>query len=59
MSLSELNDTEAIAEAGNIADSLANVTSAAEEPIFAADIDLAVGILTTLNKYDNMFLIIS
>ena len=54
MSLSELNDTEAIAQAGNIADSLANVTLAAEEPIFAADIDLAVGILTTLNKYDTI-----
>ena len=47
MALSQLNETEAIKEAGNIANSLANVT---ENPIFAADIDLAVNIVSTLNK---------
>ena len=52
MSLNELNETERIAEASNIANSLANVTSSTENPIFAADIDLAVNIFSTLNKYD-------
>ena len=51
MSLSELIETERIAEASNIANSLANVTST-ENPIFAADINLAVNIVSTLNKYN-------
>ena len=50
MALSQLNETEAIKEAGNIANSLANVTAPTESPIFAADIDLAVNIVSTLNK---------
>ena len=41
MFLSELN-----------ANSLADVTSSEEKPIFAADINLAVNIISTLNKYD-------
>ena len=52
MSLSELIETERITEASNIASSLANVTSSTENPIFAADINLAVNIVSTLNKYD-------
>ena len=52
MFLSELNETETITEAGNIANSLADVTSSEEKPIFAADINLAVNIISTLNKYD-------
>ena len=52
MSLSELIETERITEASNIANSLANVTSSTENPIFAADISLAVNIVSTLNKYD-------
>ena len=51
MFLSELNETETITEAGNIVSSLANVTSSEEKPIFAADINLAVNIISTLNKY--------
>ncbi len=54
MSLSELNETEIITEAGIIADSLANVTSSIEESIFAADITSVVDILSTLNKYDDI-----
>ena len=50
MSLNELNETERIAEASNIANSLAHVTSSTENPIFAADIELAVNIVSTLNK---------
>ena len=52
MSSSELNETERISKASNIANSLANATSSTETPIFAADIDLAVNIVPTLNKYD-------
>ena len=54
MSLSELNETEIITEASIIADALANITSSTEESIFAADITLAVGILSALNKYENI-----
>ena len=51
MALSQLNETEAIKEAGNIVNSLANVTAPTESsPIFAADIDLAVNIVSTLNR---------
>ena len=50
MALSQLNETEAIKEAGSIANSLVNVTAPKESPIFAADIDLAVNIVSTLNK---------
>ena len=56
MSLGELNETEAIKAAGDIAGSLANVTAPTESPIFAADIDLAVNIVSSLNKYDNHFM---
>ena len=38
-------------EATIIANSLANATSSTQEPLFAADIDLAVNIVSTLNKY--------
>ena len=55
MSLSELKDTEIIAEASIIADALATVTSSTEDSIFAADITLAVDILSTLNKYENIY----
>ena len=53
MSLMDLNETEKIAEAGTIANSLVNVTSSTNDSIFAADIDLAVNIISTLNEYDN------
>ena len=56
MSLGELNETEAIKAAGDIAGSLANVTAPTESPIFAADIDLAVNIVSSLNKYDNHYM---
>ena len=53
MSLSDLNETETIAEAGTIANSLANVTSSTNDTIYPADIGLAVNTLSALNKYDN------
>ena len=56
MSLGELNETEAIKAAGDIAGSLANVTAPTESPIFAADIDLAVNIVSSLNKYDDHYM---
>ena len=57
MSLSELNETEIIAEAGIIANALADLTSSTEESIFAANISLAVDILSILNKYENIYVI--
>ena len=51
--MNELNETEAIAVTSNIASTLVNVTAPTEEPIFAQDINLAVDILSTLNKYEH------
>ena len=53
MSLNDLNESEKIAEVSTIANSLANVTSSTNDSILAADIDLAVNIISTLNEYDN------
>ena len=50
--MNELNETEVIAVTSNIASTLVNVTTPTEEPIFAQDINLAVDILSTLNKYE-------
>ena len=54
MSLSELNEAEIIAEAGIIANALANITSSIED---AANISVAVDILSFLNKYENIYVI--
>ena len=40
-----------IAVTSNIVNALVNVTAPTQEPIFAQDINLAVNILSTLNKY--------
>ena len=40
----------------NIANALVNVTTPAQEPIFAQDINLAVNTLSTLNKYEQLLL---
>ena len=53
--MNELNETETIAVASNIANALVNVTTPTQEPIFAQDINLAVDILSTLNKYAQSF----
>ena len=54
MFLDTLNETEKISKASNIANALVNVTDPMEgEMIFAKDIDLAVNIVSTLNKYDH------
>ena len=50
--MNELNETETIAVASNIANALVNVTTPTQEPIFAQDINLAVEVLSTLNKYE-------
>ena len=50
--MDELNETERIIEADRIANALANITATTQEPMFAADINLAVNIVATLNKYD-------
>jgi len=51
MSLDTLNETEKILKASSIANALVNVTSPMQKMIFAKDIDLAVNIVSTLNKY--------
>ena len=53
MSLDTLNETEKILKASNIANALVNVTAPMQETIFAKDIDLAVNIVSILNKYDH------
>ena len=53
--MNELNETETIAVASNIANALVNVTTPTQEPILAQDINLAVDILSTLNKYAQSF----
>ena len=52
-STNELNETEKIATINNIVYVLADITAPTQEPIKAGDIDMAVNIITTLNKYDH------
>ena len=52
LSINELNESETIDITRNIANTLVNVTTSTQEPIFAQDIDLAVQTISTLNKYD-------
>lgn len=51
LSINKLNETEKIAKTSSIASALVNITAPAQEPIFAQDINLAVNIVSTLNKY--------
>ena len=53
-SINELTATERIIQASNIAIALVNITTPTHEPIFAEDINLAVNIVSTLNKYDHL-----
>ena len=54
LSLNDLNVTERISQTSSIAIALVNVTIPTEQPIYAEDINLAVNIVSTLNKYDHM-----
>ena len=51
-SINELTATERIVQASNIATALVNIITPTQEPIFAEDINLAVNIVSILNKYD-------
>ena len=48
--MNELTASETIAITRNIANTLVNITTSIQEPIFAQDIDLAVQTVSTLNK---------
>ena len=50
LSLNELNVTERISQSTSIITALVNITAATQEPIYAEDINLAVDIMSTLNK---------
>ena len=54
LSLNDLNVTERISQTSSIATALVNVTIPTEQPVYAEDINLAVNIVSTLNKYDHM-----
>ena len=49
--INELSQNETITEISNIAVMLANLTSPVQHPLYAKEIDLAVHIVSTLNKY--------
>ena len=55
INLSTLNETERIAQAGNIANALVSLTTPTQEPAFAEDISLAVNTVFTLSKYVNTY----
>ena len=50
LSLNELNVTEKISQSTSITTALVNITAPTQEPIYAEDINLAVDIMSTLNK---------
>ena len=50
LSLNELNVTERISQSTSITTALVNITAPTQEPIYAEDINLAVDIMSTLNK---------
>ena len=50
--MNEINETDKIIKTNNIASALAYRTSPMQQKIFAADINLAVKTISTLNKYD-------
>ena len=56
LSLNELNVTERISQSSSIATALVNITTSTQEPIYAEDINIAVDIVSTLNKYDHLFM---
>ena len=54
LSINELNVTERISQTSNIATALVNITTPTQEAIYAEDINLAVEIVSTLNKQDHL-----
>ena len=50
--INELSQNETIAKISNISAMLANLTTPIQRPLYAKDIDLAVNIVSTLNKYN-------
>ena len=50
LSLNELNVTERISQSTSITTALVNITAPTQDPIYAEDINLAVDIMSTLNK---------
>ena len=50
MSINELNVTERISQTNRIATALVNITAPTQEIVYAEDINLAVEIVSTLNK---------
>ena len=50
LSLNELNVTERISQSTSITTALVNITAPTQVPIYAEDINLAVDIMSTLNK---------
>ena len=50
LSLNELNVTERISQSTSITTALVNITTPTQDPIYAEDINLAIDIMSTLNK---------
>jgi len=50
-SVNELNETERIRQVEEIATMLANFTAVQDQPVYATEIDIAVDIVSSLNKY--------
>ena len=50
-SVNKLNETERIRKVEEIATMLANFTAVQDQPVYAAEIDIAVNIVSSLNRY--------
>ena len=50
-SVNEINETERIRKVEDIAIMLANFTTVQDQPIYATEIDMAVNIVASLNRY--------
>jgi len=49
-SVNELNETERIRKVEEIATMLVNLTAVQDQPVYAAEIDIAVNIVFSLNR---------
>jgi len=54
-SVNELNETERIRQVEEIATMLANFTAAQDQPVYATEINIAVDIVSSLNKYGTAY----
>ena len=50
-SVNELNETERIRKVEKVATMLASFTAVQDQPVYAAEIDIAVNIVSSLNRY--------